>query len=546
MSTVQITRESHEDPFKFRVKYEEANEILGPNETLPENNQLPVLKSSSKIAIIGGGFGGLACALSCIRDLKEQDFTIFDKHSNFGGTWYSNTYPGCASDIPAVWYSFFSELNNNWSALRPPQYEMEEYIMAVVNKYGLKYHARFRTSIVESKYDDKNADWTIYGRDLNTGQRTEHKAKILVMSQGGLVYPNQLKAPGLENFKGDYMHSALWKHDVSFKGKDVIIVGNGCSANQVVPALLDNYAPKSITQVVRSKHFIMPPLPKIAYSLYRLLSFSRIGIIIVRWIIATVAEMRYPLYNGTGIIPSIVRWINTRNSINYMKNTTPKKFHDVVIPNYKIGCKRIIYDYTYLPSLHDPRMDVTDDTIDHIEEHHVVLKSGRRLHADVIVACTGYDLNKSVLRFLVIGSNGVKLQDTWGKEGASAYETILVKYCPNLFVLGGPNSATGHSSVVLALENGCAYFTRVAKKILSGEFKSVRVDPEKYDGWNTKIQAILKKQVFGTPFGGCVSWYTADGRNATAYPYSQITYWWRMRHPKWNDLIVEKDEKKTV
>lgn len=417
MSTVTLTYDSHEDPFKYRCTFEEANQILGPNTVVPQDDELPVKETESKITIIGGGFGGLSAALTCIKDLKENDFTIFEKHDNFGGTWYANTYPGCASDIPAVWYSFFSELNSNWSALRPPQYEMEEYILQVVNKFGLKYHGRFRTVITQCKYNTEKAQWDLTGRDLNTGQLLKHTTKLLVMLTGGLVYPRQLTAPGLDDvFEGEYIHSALWRHDVDFKGKNVIVVGNGCSAAQVIPALLDGYEPKLIVQIFRSKHWIMPPLPKIAYTMYKLLSFHRWGIVFIRFIIAAVAESKYPLYSGKGFWASIMRWFNTREATRYMKNTAPKKYHDLLIPDFKIGCKRMIYDYTYLPSLSDPRIDLTNDMIDHVEAKHVVLKSGKRLPCDIIVACTGYDLEKALNSFDVVGKDGRKVNEVWKKK----------------------------------------------------------------------------------------------------------------------------------
>ena len=49
--------------------------------------------------------------------------------------------------------------------------------------------------------------------------------------------------------------------------------------------------------------------------------------------------MRVPLFKGDGFISKIVRWINTTASVSYMKGNAPEKFHDMIIPNYKIGCK---------------------------------------------------------------------------------------------------------------------------------------------------------------------------------------------------------------
>ncbi|KAK6454062.1 putative flavin-containing monooxygenase [Scheffersomyces xylosifermentans] len=546
MSVVTIAKESHKNPDKFRVDFKDADSVLGPKASVPENETLPTLYTSSKVAIIGGGFAGVSAGLTLLRVNKEPDFVVFERYDEYGGTWYANTYPGCASDIPALWYSYSYELNTNWSRVQPPQYEMEEYILTVVKKYGLHKHARFRKAITKVQWDDTESNWKLYVRDLTNGQLIIHTAKIVITGHGGLVYPKQFECKGLENFKGEYMHSALWRHDVPLKGKNVIVIGNGCSANQLVPALLKDCDVKSVTQVVRSKHYIMPRVPPILYTVYSLLAFSRFGLLLVRLVVALLAELRFPLFKGDGIITNFIRKVNTAISLKYMKKQTPEKYQDIVIPDFKIGCKRMIYDYDYLPTLHDPRIDLRADPIDHITEDSVVFKNGDVVKADVIAACTGYDLNKSFYSYDIIGRNGVNIADVWRKQGPSAYETISIRDCPNLFVLGGPNSATGHASVVMAIENGSTYVSKVIPKLLDGTYKSLVVKTEKYNEWFETAQKELKKTVYGSAFGGCHSWYANEQTNSIVYPYSQITYWWRMEHPNFSDyeITLNEDKKK--
>ena len=80
-------------------------------------------------------------------------------------------------------------------------------------------------------------------------------------------------------------------------------------------------------------------------------------------------------------------------------------------------------------------------------------------------------------------------------EGPTAYRTLLVKQAPNLWTIGGCNSATGHASVVMALENGIDYFLKTAKPVIEGKSKSVRVTDGAYDNWFTTIQSELRKSV---------------------------------------------------
>lgn len=192
MSTITLSKESHKEPFKYRASYQSAKRILDADSFDAHTSKLPVgktVRSRSKITIIGGGFGGIGVALSCEKNLKEQDYVLFEKHENLGGTWWANTYPGCASDIPAVWYSYYGEVATNWSDLRPPQYEMEEYIQSVVHKYGIQDHARCQTYIELATWDEAAAVWVVRAVNLTTGDRIVHTTNILANCTGGLVVP---------------------------------------------------------------------------------------------------------------------------------------------------------------------------------------------------------------------------------------------------------------------------------------------------------------------------------------------------------------------
>lgn len=545
MSIVHTTGISAKNPERFRSNIEDSKRILLPGVTFPDDKSRPVITSGSDVAIIGAGFGGLASSVMLKRKLQTENFVVFEKHANWGGTWWANTYPGCASDIPALWYSIHSELNDNWSDLRPPQYEMEEYILTVVEKYKLNEKTKFNTAVKSVVYNETLGVWKLSATDVRSGQRYEHTAKVVFSCLGGLVYPNEVNIPGLhDEFQGKFMHSALYDHSVDIKGKDVVVLGNGCSAAQLVPALMDDLDAKSVTQIFRSKHWIMPPLPSFLYTLYKWLLYSRIGLMIIRWIVILGAELRYPMYQGNGLFARLVRRVNSWMSTRYIKSVAPKKFHDMLLPSYKVGCKRIIFDYKYVPSLRNAKFNLTNQLIKQITKDSVVLADGTKVKADVIVACTGYNILRNMHGTEFIGRNGMNLQDLWTKNGTSAYKTFMVKECPNLFFIGGPNSATGHSSVVTAIENGVAFASKVVPKVLDGTAKAVSVKSAAYDRWFETVQLRLRGSVFGSDFGGCTSWYSENGVNATAYPWSQLHYWLALRYFLGKDLEYEETETK--
>lgn len=53
-----------------------------------------------RVVIIGAGFGGIAAAVELARN-RITDVTILEKASDFGGTWFHNSYPGAACDVPS-------------------------------------------------------------------------------------------------------------------------------------------------------------------------------------------------------------------------------------------------------------------------------------------------------------------------------------------------------------------------------------------------------------------------------------------------------------
>lgn len=84
--------------------------------------------------------------------------------------------------------------------------------------------------------------WTAQFRDILTGITYTRKATIFVSAVGGISHPRDIKFPGMEKFQGDIFHTARWNHNYDYRGKRMAVIGNGCSAAQVVPAVVEDAA----------------------------------------------------------------------------------------------------------------------------------------------------------------------------------------------------------------------------------------------------------------------------------------------------------------
>lgn len=94
---------------------------------------------------------------------------------------------------------------------------------------------------------------------------------------------------------------------------------------------------------------------------------------------------------------------------------------------------------------------------------------------------------------------------------------MTVPEFPNLFILLGPNSRLGHSSVLVMLEAQLTYLMETFIYMSENQIRSVAVKQSAHDQYNQWLQAKLKKSVWHV--GGCHSWYQdAKGTVTTIWP----------------------------
>src|SRR4051794_23756218 len=212
--------------------------------------------SQPSVAVVGAGFGGVG-ALVMLRRAGYADVTVFEKGDRVGGVWHHNTYPGAACDVPSHLYEFSFAPNPRWSRRYAPQVEIQAYLEDVALREGVRDRIRTGVEVTAARWDEARAKWTL---DTSAGP---HEADVLVTACGQLSVPSIPALEGLETFAGPAFHTARWDHDVDLAGKRVAIVGTGCSAIQVAPAIQPKVAQLDIYQ--RSPGWTIPKMD-FAYS----------------------------------------------------------------------------------------------------------------------------------------------------------------------------------------------------------------------------------------------------------------------------------------
>ncbi|KAF2018900.1 putative flavin-binding monooxygenase [Aaosphaeria arxii CBS 175.79] len=539
------------------------------------------------VLIVGAGASGIAMACQLKEQLGFDQFRVFERQAGIGGTWWINRYPGVACDVPAVFYSFSFAQNPQWTSFHPPGREIVQYYHDVCQKYQVTDKFEVNTDVEQCRWLEDEQMWEVTLRrliagmgDLSSKDRAKIvrdrgesavysetevvRAKVVVSCVGGLVEPKGWPddIPGIENFKGPVFHSARWDESVDLTDKNVVVVGTGCSSAQLVPRLPDApYNAKSVTQLMRSPPWVVPAADAPGGDEWWEKNGPRLG-----KIPGLLQTLRFLIFIGAeavffNMFPDTERAEKGRKKVEEqmlarMKRIVPEKYHEILTPNYGIGCKRRIFDKRWYQGLNNSKIDLTTQPLRKVNAATVVLGPGRtyppsekddtperEVPADVIVLANGFDTTKWLHPLKVSGRTGNDLVETMDERGGpQAYLGTAMDGFPNFFMIFGPNTATGHSSVVMASENMVNHSLNFIKLLLNGEATSVDVKHEAEVAFTTDLQASLKKTVWQS--GGCTSWYTTEnGWNSTVYPYSQIDFWRKCTFPTWKDWNIEYTKK---
>jgi cation diffusion facilitator CzcD-associated flavoprotein CzcO len=468
------------------------------------------------IAIIGAGFAGIGSAIR-LRQAGLSSFTIFERAAEIGGTWRDNTYPGAACDVPSHAYSLSFEPHPGWTRKFSPAEEIQAYLLRLVEKWGLRAHLRLGTEIVAARFDEAAGAWT-----LATGAGETVRARVVISAVGGLVDPALPDIKGLESFAGEVFHTARWNHDYELTGKRVAVIGTGASAVQVVPAIAPQV--ERLTVFQRTPAWVVPKLDA-RYSERARRLFARFPLLLraSRFLKYATSELLGPMiFLDAPRLSALGERMSLRHLHAQVKDPV---LRGKLRPRFQFGCKRILVSDDYWASFQRENVALVTEPIDRIDREGVVTKDGARHDVDAIVLATGFAVGLAAAPFAVTGRGGRQLDDVW-RGGAVAYKGMAVSGFPNWFILMGPNTGPGHTSVLVYTEAQIAHVLEAIQRMRRDGLRFVDVRPEVLARYDAGIQARMKHMVWST----CKSWYLSpDGSNHALYPGFAAEYALRAR-----------------
>ena len=203
-----------------------------------------------------------------------------------------------------------------------------------------------------------------------------------------------------------------------------------------------------------------------------------------------------------------------------------------LIPDYPIGCKRILISNDFYPALDRPNVDIVTERITQVEPGGVRTSDGQLHEADVLIYGTGFAATDFLAPMAITGREGLDLNHAW-RTGAEAYKGISVSGFPNMFILYGPNTNLGHSSIIYMLESQFNYVIGCLETLRRRGLKYMDVKSEVQNAFNVRIQAAASETVWRR---GCTSWYqTVEGKQTNNWPGYTFSYRRLTRNPEVSD-----------
>ena len=451
--------------------------------------------SDLRIAVIGAGPSGLSAG----RELLEQgfsQFTIFERASGIGGTWYLHSYPGLACDVKAAAYTFPGETNPAWTHSFAERNEILAYLKRCTTEFRLDPHLRLNTRIVSARYQE-DGSWKLV---TDGGEEFDFDVVINAMgNQHTPLYPNLV---GRDSFAGDSWHSTEWKHDVALEGKRICVVGSAAAAVQIVPEIAK--VAEHLYVVQRTPNWVLPrgrkPYSALSRALLRVDSLRRLHRAL-HCKIVNLSSGAFELGHKTQ------ERVEAMGIKHIEKTISDPTLRELVTPDSRFGCKRPLLSDGFYPALQRENVTLVPTAAKRVHDRGVVTEDGRELDVDVIIYCTGYKV-MDFERIEVVGRHGESLAQRMA-DAPEAFKGFAVPGFPNYFFALGPNSLIASASFFDAAAVNLACVIRILQEKEAAGARAIDVKQEQLRAYNDWISAERERYAWGV--GGCNTYYQSPG-----------------------------------
>ena len=373
------------------------------------------------VLIMGAGLSGIDAAHHLNQFCPRKTYVILEQRERIGGTWDLFRYPGIRSDSDIFTLSFPYE---PWT--RPENVadgdDIRAYLTETARKNGIDEHIRFDTRVVSADWDSSSDTWTV--QTEQDGRPKTFSGRFLFFGTGYYNYdePYRPEFPGIEQFTGEVVHPQFWPESLDYSGKRVAVIGSGATAVSMIPSLTEKAG--HVTMLQRSPTYMlsMPRIHPVVQAIRKVLPLKPAN--------AAVRVYNTFFYLLTYVVARKAPRFSRRLLRALAKKSLPEGYPvDIHFkPRYDPWDQRLclILDNDLYAAVGDGRAEVVTDSIDHFDNGGIVLRSGQRVDADVIITATGLQLH--ALGGVAISIDGVEVKP----QDRFVYKEHLLEDIPNM------------------------------------------------------------------------------------------------------------------
>ena len=198
-------------------------------------------------------------------------------------------------------------------------------------------------------------------------------------------------------------------------------------------------------------------------------------------------------------------------------------------PYYPYGCKRPTFHDEYLPVFNLPHVKLVDTAPRGVSliDKEGVIHDGEHYPVDVLIYATGFEWMATSTFNMVIGCDGISLNDRWQKEGTKTFLGLHSHGFPNLFIVSGPQGGGGSFNFTDAIDEHAEYIVWMLETMKEHDYTAVDV---KKSSESEYAEHCRQADLVTRPLRDCISYYNGHGDSeAGSLAYYGGGYWHKFR-----------------
>ena len=399
------------------------------------------------VIIVGAGISGIAAGYNLKKSCPNKSFSILEGRENIGGTWDLFKYPGIRSDsdMHTLGFRFKPWIHDKSIADGP---SIMEYLHETINEYKLNDNILLNHKVDSANWNSNKSQWEL---KINVNNDLKDMTCNFFFLCGGYysyTKPHMPYFKNQENFKGQIVHPQFWDESLDYKNKKIAVIGSGATAITIVPAIAEKA--EHVVMIQRSPTYVVSgPSEDVINKFLRRILPERITYFLIRW--------KNILYQSFTFFMARKYPERTKNRIlDLAKNEIGvENVNQHFTPSYKPWDQRIclVPDSDLFNAINNKKASVVTDTINEFCQDGILLDSGKKIEADIIITATGIELNS--LNDINVTIDDIKVI----ANERLTYKGMMLSGVPNFAISFGYVNA----SWTLRADLTCEYVCRLIK-----------------------------------------------------------------------------------